>query len=87
LEGISAKLMRWFYIWVAVPRILYTIDLFLIPQSRKTKGTKGFIGKLGKVQRQASLHTTGAMRSAPTDAIYVCEDLLPFLLLVKKLTY
>jgi len=59
-KGVSAKFMRCFYISMTVPKMLYTADLFLIPQSRHTKGTKGSISKLERVQRQASLHITGA---------------------------
>ena len=67
--------------------MMYTADLFLIPGSRVNKGTKGFIGKLAKVQRQALLHITGAMRSAPMDVIDTCTDLAPFHLLVESLNY
>jgi len=84
-RGLSAKHMRRFYIAVAIPKILYVADLFLVPEADLAKGTKGFISKLGRVQRQAGLHITGAMRSAPTDAVDTCTDLLPFHLLVKKL--
>jgi len=79
--------MRCFYISIMVPKMLYAAYLFLILQSRHTKGTKGFIGKLVQVQRQASLHITGALKSAPTDAIDACVDLFPFHLLVEKATH
>jgi len=62
----------------------YVADLFLIPESSKGKGTKGFIGQLNKVQRQASLHITGAMKSAATDTIDPCADFLLFHLLMEK---
>jgi|SRR5882724_10628603 len=48
---------------------------------------KGFISKLGRIQRQASLHITGTMMTAPMDIIDTCVDLLPFHLLVEKLTH
>src|SRR5882724_6445401 len=86
-KGVSAKFMRQFFIAVTIPRMMYVADLFLVPGSRISKGTKGFIGKLAKVQRQASLHITGAMRSAPMDMVDACTDLVPFHLLVKSLTY
>src|SRR5882724_13497470 len=79
--------MRRFFIAVTIPKMMYAADLFLVPGSRASKGTRGFIGKLAKVQRQASLHITGAMRSAPTDAINACADLAPFHLLVENLNY
>src|SRR5882724_3596277 len=83
-KGVSAKYMRQFFISIAIPKMLYAADLFLIPGTNKTRGTKGFISKLAKVQRQASLHIMGALRSALTDAIDAFVDLLPFHLLVKK---
>src|SRR5882724_6494590 len=87
LKGVSAKFMWRFFISVAIPKMLYASELFLIPGSRTSKGTKGFISKLAKIQRQVALHITGALRSAPTDEIDACADMLPFQLLVKKLTY
>jgi len=83
-RGVSAKYMRRYYISVAVPKMLYTADLFLVPESGSGKGMRGFIGKLGRVQRQAGLHVTGAMRSAPTDIVDAYADLLPFHLLIEK---
>ena len=67
--------------------MMYATDLFLTPGSWKTKGMKGAISKLAKIQRQASLHIARALRSAPTDAIDACTNVLPFHLLVEKLTY
>jgi len=72
---------------MAVPKMLYTADLFLIPEGKRTRGTKGFIKKLAHIQRQASLHVTGALKSTPTDAIDACTDLIPFHLLVEKASH
>jgi len=79
--------MRWFYISVAIPKMLYAADLFLIPGSEVRKGTKGFISKLARIQRQVTLHITRALRSTPTDAIDACPDIMPFHILVEKLTH
>jgi len=86
-KGVSAKYMRHFYVSVALPRMLYAADLFLIPQNRHTRGMKGFINKLAHIQRQACLHITGALRSMPTDTLDACSDLLPFHLLVEKVMH
>src|SRR5882724_8825971 len=59
-KGVSAKHLRQFYISVAIPKMLYAADLFLIPGSEVGKGTKGFISKLVRIQRQVMLHITGA---------------------------
>ena len=87
MKGTSAKYMRWSFISVAIPRMLYAADLFLVPGSGLGKGSKGFISKLAKIQRQATLHIMGALRSTLTDTIDACSDMLPFHLLVKKLTH
>src|SRR5882672_3648916 len=67
--------------------MMYAADLFLVPQSGLTRGTKSFIGKLGHVQRQAALHIMGAMRTSPTDSLDAHADLLPFQLLTKQLVH
>ena len=79
--------MRRFFISFTVPIMLYVADLFLVPRAMLGKGSRGFISRLAKIQRQVALHITGALRSAPTDAIDAGADILPFQLLVKKLTY
>jgi len=83
-KGVSAKYMRQFFISVAIPRMMYVADLFLVPGSGISKGTKGFISKLAiaKIQKQVMLHITGALRSTPMDVIDACTDVLPFHLLV-----
>jgi len=87
MKGILAKYMHRFYLLLAVLRMLYATYLFLTPQSRKSQGTKGFINKLGRIQRLASTHITSAMKTAPMDTIDACADLLPFHLLVEKHTH
>src|SRR5882672_5354022 len=79
--------MRRFYLSVAVLWMLYAADVFLVPQSERTSGTRGYIRKLGHVQRQAALHITGAMCSSLMDSLDAHADLLPFHLLVKKVVH
>ncbi|ETW79491.1 hypothetical protein HETIRDRAFT_428025 [Heterobasidion irregulare TC 32-1] len=64
--------------------MLYGVDIFLSPPSREGKGSKGMIEKLARVQRQAAIHITGAMRTTATDILDAHADLLPFSLLVDK---
>ena len=85
--SVSAKYMRRFYLAVAVPRMLYAADVFLIPQTKHSAGMRGYIRKLTRVQRQAALHITGAMRTSPTDSLDVHADLLLFQLLVEKVLH
>jgi hypothetical protein len=54
-KGVSAKYMRRYYLAVAIPRMLYVADISLIPGTAESKGTKGNMNKLAKMQRQAAL--------------------------------
>jgi hypothetical protein len=47
-KGISAKYMKQFYYTVALPKMLYAADLFLIPESSRTKGTIRYITKMAR---------------------------------------
>src|SRR5882724_2945121 len=67
-----------------IPKMLYTTDLFLVPEIHLSKDTKSSIDKLARIQRQASLHIMGAIKTAPTDVVDACADLLPFNLLVER---
>src|SRR5882724_5573885 len=71
-KGVSTKYMRHFYVSIALPKMLYMADLFLIPQNKHTRGMKGYINKFACVQRQACLHITRALRSMPTDGLDAC---------------
>jgi hypothetical protein len=83
-KGVTAKHMRTYYLTVAVPRMLYAADVFLIPATERRKGTKGSINKLARIQRQAALDITGALRSTANDTLDAHANLLPFPLLVSK---
>src|SRR5882724_135671 len=87
MKGVSTKHMRRFYIMIVIPCMLYAADLFLIPQSGQAIRSKGHIKRLGRVQRQASIHVTRALRSTPTDSLDAHADLLPFQYLIEKLLY
>src|SRR5882724_9921658 len=79
--------MRRFYITIVILHMLYAADLFLKPQSGQATSSKGHIKRLGRVQRQATLHATGALRSTPMDSLDAHADLLPFRYLTEKLLY
>jgi hypothetical protein len=83
-KGLSAQHMRRFYLTVAAPRMLYAADVFLILPRKAKCGTKGIVTQLARVQRRATIHITGTMRSTPTDLLNIHADLLPFELLVDK---
>lgn len=53
--------MRQFYLAVVMPKLLDAADIFLIPESSQSKGMKGYITMLSRVQWQAALSITGAL--------------------------
>ena len=84
MKGVSAKYMRQFYTSVAIPQMLYGVDVFILPPSSGSRGKMGFITKLARIQRQAAIHITGALRTTATDTLDAHADLLPFELLIDK---
>ena len=86
-RGATAKHMCQYYIAVAIPRMLYTTDIFLIPGSARNKGTKGHINELARIKRQATLAITGAMKTTANDTLDMHVNLLPFHLLVSKIVH
>ncbi|RDX44140.1 hypothetical protein OH76DRAFT_1360085, partial [Lentinus brumalis] len=91
-HGLSMGVLMRLYQAVAVPRILYAADTFLLPvrkvEGRKaTAGSVGHIKKLAQIQRQAVLIITGAMRTTATDVLEAHLHLLPFDLLVDKVCF
>ncbi|KAL7280517.1 hypothetical protein ACG7TL_005449 [Trametes sanguinea] len=72
--------------------MLYAADTFMTPLRTLEghtwqHGSVGHVRRLAAVQRQALLAMTGALRSAPTDALEAHARLLPFDLLVDKLCH
>ncbi|GBE89552.1 RNA-directed DNA polymerase from mobile element jockey [Sparassis crispa] len=87
--GIPFSHMRRLYLSIAVPRILYAADVFLVPLRnvpgrKSTYGSVGAIKKLARVQRQATLLIMGAMRTTASDVLEAHANLLPFALLIDK---
>ena len=86
-KGATVKHMRQYYNAVAVPRMLYTADVFLIPGTEKNKGTKGYINKLARIQRQTALAITGAMKTTANDTLDTHTNVLSFHLLISKIIH
>ena len=84
ISGISAKHMTTFYFTTTLLKMLYATDLFLIPGSKKTKGTAGFINKLARVHRQALLSITGAMNTTATVTLKAHTGIPPFHNIVRQ---
>ena len=90
--GMPPRYARQLYKAIAVPRMLYAADIFLIPTAGqngagKSKGSIGFMRRLARVQRTAALDITGAMRTTATDVLDAHADVLQFLILVDLICY
>ena len=56
--------------------MLYAADLFLTLQIGHASRSKGFIKRIGRVQQQASLYATGALRMAPMYSLDTHADVV-----------
>ena len=87
--GLTPKGARKLFVSVALPRILYGIDVWCTPIHGKNangwrKGSVNFVKKLSSVQRAGALAITGGFRTSPTDALDAHAALLPLDLKIKK---
>ncbi|VDC00142.1 unnamed protein product [Peniophora sp. CBMAI 1063] len=93
-RGLRPKFVRRLYISVAIPKMLYAVDIWClpipkdIPCARPTmaarRGSLGAIRRLSAIQRIAALTITGGLRSSPNDVLDIHANLLPMRLLVAK---
>jgi hypothetical protein len=89
-QGINAKYIWQLYLFIAVPWMLYTADIFLTPQQNIGKASKdrwskhAATNKLASVQWQAVLMMTGVMKTMATNILEVMVNLIPFSLMVDK---
>ncbi|KAF5388427.1 hypothetical protein D9615_000843 [Tricholomella constricta] len=84
--------MERLYSAVAVPKFAYAADIWFTPIHRKEghmrdSGSVGFARQLTKLHRMALIAITGAMRSAPTDALELHANLPPVDLLLDKICH
>jgi hypothetical protein len=80
------------YTSVALPRILYGIDIWCTPIHRKNakgskKGSVNIVKKLTTIQRAGALVITGGLRTTLTDTLNTHTLLLPMELRVEKACY
>ena len=80
--GLTPKGARKLYVSVALPRIMYGIDVWCTPIHGKNakgsrKGSVSFINKLSSTQRAGALAVTGGLRMTPTDTLDAHAALLP----------
>jgi len=87
--GITPKYARQLYISIALPRTLYTINLWCAPMQSDQPGSR-VIGlarvmrQLTMLQQAAATAITGGLQTSPTDALNTCTFLLPVLLNINK---
>ena len=80
--GLTPRSARKLYVGVAIPRILYGIEIWCYP-ARRVKGKEvrkdpmAATRKLATIQRQGALAITGGLRTSPTDALDAHASLLP----------
>ena len=87
--GITPKYAQRLYISVALPRVLYAVDVWCTPihgsdTGPKKKGSANIIKKLVTTQRAGTLAITGGLRTSPTDALDACANTYPAAQLVEK---
>jgi ribonuclease HI len=87
--SLTPKGTRKLYVSVALPWIMYRINVWCTPIHGKSasgsrKGSVNFIKKLTTVQRAGALAITGGFRTSPTDSLDVHTALLPMELRVQK---
>lgn len=79
--SITAQLIHQLYQSVTVPKITYTVAVWLLPSyshlsDKRLWGSKGTAKKANSMQRATTLAITGAMRTSPTDFLNVLTNLL-----------
>ena len=87
--GIMPNYVRHLYIGVALPRILYGMDVWCSVlqgnHSQTTeRGTAKVLRKLASIQRTRALAITGALWTSPTDMLNACTFLPPISYMLEK---
>ena len=87
--GITPKYAKCLFISVALPRVLYAVDVWCSPSDSTRKGPIAIgsvktSNQITSVQRAGTLAITGSLRTSPTDALDACAFLLPAPLLMVK---
>ena len=90
--GLTPKAARRVYVGVAIPRILYGVDVWCVPthetpEGGRKKGSVFAIRKLTTTQRAGTLAITGGFRTSPTDALDAHASTLPMHLKVGKILF
>ena len=85
--GLTPGNTRRLYISVAIPRILYAIDVWCVPpyaEEQRQRGTVKVTRQLAAIQKSGALAITGGMRTSTEDALDATAFLLPTPMLADK---
>ena len=90
--GLTPNGARKLFVGVALPRILYGIDVWCTPihgrnANGRRKGSVAIVKKLASVQRAGALAVTGGYRTSPTDTLDAHAALLPIDLKIEKVCH
>ena len=90
--GLTPNHARKMYISVALPRILYAVEVWGVPRpleglEANKKGTSQAISRLTSVQRAGAIAVTGGLRTTPTDVLDHHAFLLPIHLEIDKICH
>ena len=89
--GLTPRAASRLYIGVALPRILYGLDIWCNTPKAAKEGKKPpqpiAYRKLASVQREGALAITGGYRTSPLDALDAHAALLPMHLRIRKVMY
>ena len=91
-KGMKGEFMRAMLYGVALPSMLYAVDVWCVPpvrrtNGRQTRGMRGFIRWMESIQRQAALQITGALRTTLTDLLLAHADIAPIESHIRKVCY
>ena len=87
--GLLPKNARRLYTSIALPRILYGVDVWAPPDRRKegskSDGNRLAVNKLTTVQRSGALAIVRGLRTSPTDSLCTHANILPIHLEIDKI--
>ena len=90
--GLTPQHARKMFNSVAIPRILYAVDVWGIPKpieetAANKRNTSTAVSKLASMQRAGALAVTGGLRTTPTDVLDMHAHLMPTHLEIDKICH
>jgi hypothetical protein len=87
--GVTPNYAKCLYTSVALPRVLYAVNLWCIPANYEHEGPRTIglvkaIKQISSIQRAGALAIIGGLCTSPTDTLNASAYLLPSLLMIRK---